>query len=186
MSEKRPVRPLPVGAYRWLHLGFVATFTILLATGLLIQLPDWRARLVGGYAWWVASVHEWSGVAMALLPVIALLRTPRQAIATFARRARRRNQMRMHAAHLVFTSVSAAVFTVTGFVLWFQEHVPAAVADVSVEVHVAFTYALLVAIPLHVAVSGRTAWRNMLAYVSRNRVTTRETAGVATPNALGH
>ena len=186
MSEKRPVRPLPVGAYRWLHLGFVATFTVLLATGLLIQLPDWRARLVGGYAWWVSSIHEWSGFAMALLPVIALLRTPRQAIATFARRARRRNQMRMHAAHLVFTSVSAAVFTVTGFVLWFQEHVPAAVADVSVEVHVAFTYALLVAIPLHVAVSGRTAWRNTLAYVSRNRATTRETASVATPNALRH
>ena len=92
----------------------------------------------------------------------------------------------MHAAHLVFTSVSAAVFTVTGFVLWFQEHVPTIVADVSVEVHVAFTYALLVAIPLHVAVSGRTAWRNTLAYVSRNRVTTRETASVAAPNALGH
>jgi hypothetical protein len=184
MRETASPRPLPVGAYRWLHLGFVATFTILLATGLLIQLPDWRARLVGGYSWWVAGVHEWAGAAMALLPLVALARTPRQAIATFARRARRRNQLRLHAAHLVFTSVAAAVFTVTGFVLWFQDHVPAVVADVSVELHVLFTYALLVAIPLHVAVSGRSAWRNTVAYLSRTRATTRGVAGLVAPSPL--
>lgn len=186
MSERRPVRPQPVGAYRWLHLGIVATFTALLASGLLIQLPDWRASLVGGYGKWVAWVHQWTGVAMALLPLVALASAPRAAIATLARRARRRNQMRLHAAHLVFTSISAAVFTITGFVLWFQEHVPAVVADVSVELHVVFTYALLVAIPLHVVVSGRTALRNTLAYVSRTRTTARDGASVATPNAVRH
>lgn len=56
----------------------------------------------------------------------------------------------------------------------------------SVELQVAFPDALGPANPLHVAVSGRTAWRNTSAYVSRNRATTRETASVATPNALGH
>jgi len=175
---------MPVGAYRWLHLGFVATFTILLASGLLIQLPDWRARLVGGYAWWVASVHEWTGVAMLVLPLLAIARGPREALATLTRRLRRRNQLRMHAAHLLFTVASAVVFTVTGFVLWFQQHVPAVVADVSVELHVAFTYALLVAIPLHVVVSGRTAWRNTVAWVSRNRATARRSDSVAAPNAV--
>ena len=68
---KTPPRTQP--ARRTLHVLHAANFLVLTATGLLIQFPDWRAALLGGYGMLMSSLHHWCGVVFGVLPVLLIL-----------------------------------------------------------------------------------------------------------------
>ncbi len=156
-------------SYFALHLGYSLVAIALLATGLLIQLPDWRGYFIGGYGRQLATIHEWVGVAMLVLPLFSLLRRPAATRLALRIRSYKREHLRLHAVNLWFTVLSGVVFIVTGFIMWFQGSLPDSIVDVSIELHVIFTYALLVVIPIHLITSFR---RSVTAVVRWTRALT--------------
>ncbi len=168
MSSMEAVEPWE--SYPWLHFFYAVVALALVGTGLLIQFPDLRARFVGGYgqtlAWW----HEWTGVAMLVLPVLWFVLAPSAAWDTIVLRSWRRDKLALHAVNLWFTIVSGTVFVITGFLLWFQRTLPDPVIDWSYVLHDVFSYALYVMIPVHIVISlGRTL-RNLRARLARVRL----------------
>jgi len=139
--------------YHRLHLWYTAVVLALIVTGLPIQFPDLRATIVGGYGSTIAAVHEWTGVAMTVIPVLAFALAPRRALETIRARTWRRDDFRFHAINLWFTLVSGAIFIVSGLLMWFPAAMPDLVLDVSAELHRAFACALYVALPLHLVSS---------------------------------
>jgi len=159
----------PWASYPWVHFFYGAVVLGLVATGVLIQFPDLRAKLIGGYGQLLAAWHEWLGVAMVAIPVAAFALGPSAAIETVQLRSWRRDKLGFHALNLWFTIVSGVVFIVTGFVLWFAGSFPDAAVDWSYDLHDWFSYALYVLLPLHVVTSfGRTV-RNLRARLARLR-----------------
>ncbi|MFQ5479510.1 MAG: cytochrome b/b6 domain-containing protein [Candidatus Binatia bacterium] len=140
----------PWASYFQLHLWYSAVVLVLIATGITIQFPDLRAAFIGGYGRLLATVHEWAGVVMLAVPLVAVASAPSRALETIRIRSFRTDNLRFHAFNLWFTLVSGVVFIVSGFVLWFQMSLPYAVVDLSTELHVVFSYGLYAVIPLHI------------------------------------
>jgi cytochrome b subunit of formate dehydrogenase len=150
-----PLLKLPeVPTYHGLHAVYAVVVLALVATGLLIQHPDLRAALAGGYGRTFATVHEWAGVAMLALPAVALVLSPRKAIDVIEIRSYQRRELRLHAVNLWFTLLGGAGLIVTGFLMWFPS-VPYAILDTSADMHSALSYALCVMIPLHLLAARR-------------------------------
>jgi cytochrome b subunit of formate dehydrogenase len=57
---------------RILHIAHVILSLVLIATGLVIEFPELRARLVGGYGMQILQVHLWLGWAFMAAPALAL------------------------------------------------------------------------------------------------------------------
>ncbi len=136
-------------AFHRLHLYYSLVVLVVILSGLPIQFPDLRARLIGGYGSSIAAVHEWTGLVMGVLPVLAFAMAPAKALETIRVRSWRRDDFRLHAINLWFTLASGAVFFISGLLMWFPASMSDAVLDVSADLHRAFAYALYAAIPLH-------------------------------------
>ncbi len=136
--------------YRRLHFAYAMNVLLLIATGLFIQMPDMRASVLGGHGRLIATIHEWSGVGMLVLPLLAVMRSPRWALNNIRRHSRRTSALRVHAVHLWFTLLTGLLFVVTGLAMWFQRSLPDAIVDPSIELHSIFSYALYAAVVLHV------------------------------------
>ena len=129
MSEDFHTPEVPT--YHGLHASYAVVVLVLVATGLLIQYPDLRAALAGGYGRTFATVHEWAGVAMLALPAIALVLSPRKAIEVIEIRSYQRTELRLHAVNVWFTLLGGAGLIVTGFLMWFPRSLPDSIPMVS-------------------------------------------------------
>lgn len=144
-----------VGWRRLVHATHAAATLLLLATGLLLQSPDWRARLVGGYGRQIAEVHQWAGVAFVAIPLLALARAGRP----LARDARRRlgppDPVGWKKIHIVVSLVGGLLFGVTGFVLWFDRAFPLVLSDLGLEVHAVLTWVFVAMLLIHLVAARR-------------------------------
>ena len=148
----------PRGARRWLHASHALTTLALLATGFLIQWPDLRARVVGGYGRELAIVHVWVGWAFALAPPLALALAVHPLLADLARRLGPAETSRGRQAHVVITLVAGGLLSVTGIVLWWPDDsgaLPLALLDASLEVHIWATWVFAVSLPMHLLAARR-------------------------------
>lgn len=145
----------PFTTRRLLHAAHVATTLVLLATGFLIQWPDLRAFLVGGYGRELADVHVWMGCAFAGAPALALALAPRPLLADLGRRLGSSEPLSWRKAHVVITLVAGALLTVTGIALWMPGSTPVALLDASVEVHIWTTWVVAISLPVHLVVARR-------------------------------
>ena len=137
-----------------LHMVHLLTFGVLLATGLLLLLPDLRAATVGGYALWLGGIHLWVGVAFVVAPLAILMRSraPILFVAPSVRSARATWQ----ALHVGTTVVMTVLFAVTGFALWADEFVGAKAAEASRTAHAWLTAAAGVFVAVHLLEAGVT------------------------------
>lgn len=139
------------------HIAHALTFLMLLATGALLFSPALRSRLTGGYSLHVGLVHCWVGVAFA----IATLPFARRAIRSHRPSSRDEERVsvspspirRWHDAHLLFTVVAGAAFTVTGLLLWRQDLFSLVLIDWSATIHQWLTYAACVVLTAHLSVA---------------------------------
>ncbi|MBC8292315.1 MAG: cytochrome b/b6 domain-containing protein [Proteobacteria bacterium] len=131
---------------------------VLVATGLPIQFPDLRAGLVGGYGRTIASIHEWSGVVMLAVPILALAWAPSWATTSLRLRARRRANLGLHAINLWFTLLSGVMLVVTGFIMWMPGTLPLPLIDTSAQLHAAASWGLYVMLPVHLLVTRQRVW----------------------------
>lgn len=147
------------GARRWLralHALHALTTLALLATGFLVQWPDLRARVVGGYGRELAILHVWVGWAFALAPLLALAFAARPLLADVARRFGPSETSRWRKAHVVVTLVAGSLLSVTGVALWWPDDFgafPLAFLDASLEVHIWATWVFALSLPLHLLVA---------------------------------
>jgi cytochrome b subunit of formate dehydrogenase len=145
----------PLTTRRLLHAVHGVTTLVLLATGFLIQWPDLRARLVGGYGRELADVHVWMGWAFVAAPVLALPLAARPLLADLRRRLHRQEPLSWRKAHVAITLAACAVLTLSGIALWVPLSLPVGLLDASVEAHVWATWAVTLSLPVHLVVARR-------------------------------
>jgi cytochrome b subunit of formate dehydrogenase len=134
---------------RLLHAAHTVTTVALLVTGLLIEWPDLRARVVGGYGRQLAEIHVWFGWVFAAAPVLALGAAARPLFADLAERLGPPDPLTWRKLHIVITLAASALLTVTGFLLWWSGALPLAVEDASLEIHIWMNWVLAISLPVH-------------------------------------
>lgn len=111
-----------------LHGVHTVAFVLLLASGLLLFVPELRSLATGGYSQHLRQLHRWSGVAFAALPAAILVGYGAGAVAI--RTEPRTVRGRWKRFHLAAIAIMTAVFTITGVMLWS----PAAFSDATLDV----------------------------------------------------
>lgn len=152
-----------------LHTAHLATFGLLLMTGLLLYVPSLRAAFVGGYSLVIRRVHCWGGVAFVILPtlIVAIFGVRR----TFAPPPEWTSRAAWQAIHLGITTLISVAFSISGFVLWAKALVSDGVSDTSLAVHDWFTYGAAALVTLHLIDVGFTAlWAHFAAAVAATPV----------------
>jgi cytochrome b subunit of formate dehydrogenase len=139
----------PLGVRRLLHAAHAIAALVLVATGFLIEWPDLRARVVGGYGRQLASVHNWVGWAFAVAPGLALAVAARPLLADLGRRLGPPDPLTWRNVHIVITLVTSVLLIATGIVLWWPDDLPLALLDASLEVHTWTTWVFAASIPVH-------------------------------------
>lgn len=138
----------PATKRRLLHAAHGVTALALLATGFLIQWPDLRAKVVGGYGRELAEIHLWFGWAFAAAPLLAL-----GAVGALCADLRRRlgppGPITWRKLHIVITGVMSVFLTATGIILWGFHELPLLVQDVSLEIHIWATWIVAASLPVH-------------------------------------
>lgn len=144
-----------VGWRRFLHATHAVATLLLLASGALLQAPDLRARLVGGYGQEISLVHRAAGVAFVLVPLVALARAGR----SLARDARRRlgppDPFSWKKLHIALSLVATPLLAVTGLLLWFDAGFPLAVVDLALEGHAVLAWLFLGMLVVHLVAARR-------------------------------
>jgi cytochrome b subunit of formate dehydrogenase len=140
---------------RGLHAAHAITTLLLVATGLLLEFPELRLVSTGGYGQTIVALHRWGGVAFAAAPLLAL----GLAASALAEELRRRlgppDPWRWRKTHIVLTLVAVPALSASGFALWLDDALPRGVVDAARTVHVALTWMLIAALPVHLIAARR-------------------------------
>lgn len=150
------MRPEPEArrARRALHAFHALGTLALLGTGLLIQWPELRSWVVGGYGREIVRAHLW--IAWSYLAVPALLLVVTAPLrAELARRLGRSERRGWAAAHLLFTLLTGALLTLSGIALLLDDWLPLRGWYAARGLHSWATWAVTASLPLHLAM----AWR---------------------------
>jgi hypothetical protein len=123
----------------------------LLATGALLEWPELRARLIGGYGTTVVTAHLWSAALFVVAPVLALALSHRPLLHDLHRRLTLRGPWpgTWRKSHIALSFAGGLVLTLSGVALWADDYVSRGVWDLSRTGHVVFTVLIAVAIPIH-------------------------------------
>ncbi len=146
-GSNTPVPPPSPLARPLLHTVHLLTFVVLLATGLLLLVPDLRALATGGYSLLIKEVHRWGGIAFLALPVVVVLRNGLGSIVV--RPARHTVRTVWQAMHVGITVIMSALLIGSGFLIWGKAALPETILDASIWVHDTFTYVALVLLGMH-------------------------------------
>jgi len=144
----------PAATRRLIHSVHGATTLALLATGCLIQWPDLRAQIVGGYGRELARFHLWFGWVFAATPLLAGA-AARALFADLRLRLGPPDPITWRKLHIVITGVASVSLTASGIILWQFEELPRLVQDVSLEVHIWATWVVAGSLPVHLVAARR-------------------------------
>ncbi len=143
----------PATARSALHAIHTLASLVLVATGMLIQWPELRARVLGGYGRELALLHEQSAVVFLAAPALALAFAGRPLLRDASARLRRPH-LTWRKAHLALSLVLSLALSASGAVIWLDAG-PLWLLDASVQVHVWSTWAFLAALVVHLAFARR-------------------------------
>ncbi|MEB2345522.1 MAG: cytochrome b/b6 domain-containing protein [Deltaproteobacteria bacterium] len=138
-----------VGWRRLLHRSHAAATLVLLASGVLLQAPDLRAGLVGGYGREISLVHRAAGVLFVLVPLAALLRAGRPLARDALRRLDPPDPRAWRQLHLVLSLGATPLLALTGLLPWLGARIPAAIGDLALEAHAALAWLFLAMLAAH-------------------------------------
>lgn len=140
----------------WLHFAHAVTMLVLLATGLLIEFPEARARVLGGYGRELLQIHDWTGVVFAIAPLLALFLAGRPLLADVRKRlvapriARWARPQVWRASHVAASLLLSVLLVATGFLLWLDLGLPIAALDAMLTIHITATWLLFGLLPIHI------------------------------------
>jgi cytochrome b subunit of formate dehydrogenase len=144
-----------VGWRRLVHATHALATLVLIGTGLLLQMPDWRARLVGGYGRQLAEIHEWAGAVFVAIPLLALTRAARPLLRDTRRRLGPPDPWSWKKLHIVLSLAGGLLLGTTGIVLWFDRAFPLVLLDLSLELHAVLTWVFLAMLAVHLVAARR-------------------------------
>lgn len=155
MSQPRDLRTQRIR--RALHTGHVLATFVLLATAALLEWPELRARVIGGYGATVVSVHLWAAVVFMAAPVLAIGLAARKLLDDLRHRLTLHGPWpgRWRKTHIVVSIVATLVLSASGIVLWADDYVPRGLWDLSRTGHVVFTVVIAAALPIHLVYERR-------------------------------
>jgi cytochrome b subunit of formate dehydrogenase len=139
----------PATARRLLHGAHAAATLVLLATGFLIEWPELRGRLVGGYGRELGRIHVWIGWAFAAAPAVALLAAARPLLTDVRARLGPPNPIGWRKLHIVISLAASGLLVVSGIVLWWPSEVRLPLLDACLAIHIGCTWLLAATLPLH-------------------------------------
>ena len=139
---------------RLLHAVHAITTLALFVTGCLIQWPDLRAQVAGGYGRELARLHLWLGCAFAAAPLLAGGAT-RALFADLQQRLGPPDPATWRKLHIVITGVASTLLTASGIILWQFHELPLLVQDISLSIHVWATWIVAALLPVHLVVARR-------------------------------
>lgn len=143
----------PATARRGLHALHTLASLALVGTGLLIQWPELRARVLGGYGRELALLHEQSALVFLAAPALALAFAGR-ALARDASARLRRPHLTWRKTHLVLSVALSLALSVSGVAMWIDAG-PLWLLDAATQVHVWTTWAFLAALAAHLVAARR-------------------------------
>ena len=149
-------------ARQGIHVFHAATSLALLATGFLIQSPELRSYVTGGYGLEILRAHTWLGFAFILGPALALLAFMRPLLADLGRRLRPLDPVSWRKIHTVLSLFLSTLLGGTGLALWPPLDLDAQWLDVTLEVHVVVTWLFLASILVHLVAARRKIWSVLL------------------------
>ena len=165
---------------RAFHALNAANFLVLTATGLLIQFPDWRASLIGGYGTLLSSAHRWCSVAFGVLPLVLLLWLGPWFWRDAWKRASRRSGRAIRRGNLLVAVVGGAALTLSGAILWWDPPAaPRALFDVSLFIHRVLTYVGLAVLVAHLIWIRRLIWARLRSAMTWSPASGRKAAAPA-------
>jgi cytochrome b subunit of formate dehydrogenase len=139
----------PASLRRAVHAAHAVTALALIASGLVIEFPELRVRLIGGYALWLMAFHDWTGVPFMALPLCALAIAPRPILRDLLRRLGPPDRFGWKKLHILASLLLSVVLALTGTVLWIDPAMPLALFDALVQAHVVATWLLIASLPVH-------------------------------------
>lgn len=131
-----------------LHTIHTLTFLVLLASGLLLFVPELRAYATGGYSLAIVWVHRWAGVASVALPFALLLYLGGPAVLAPPRTGTVRGALK--AGHQAIVVAMTLLFAATGIVMWLRHPVYESIEDASRLLHGWMTYGAAILLLVHV------------------------------------
>ena len=152
---------------RVLHAVNAIVSLALLGTGFLIEFPELRARLVGGYGFQIAQWHLWLGWLFMAVPAIALLLSGRHLARHFFTFLGPPDGVTARKVVALANLTGGILLAVSGILLWLDENLPLALSDASLTVHIAFTWMLAALIPVHIFLARRRIGLRLLQIVGR-------------------
>ena len=155
MNQPRDLRTQRIR--RALHTGHVLATFVLLATAALLEWPELRARVIGGYGATVVSVHLWAAVVFMAAPVLAMALASRKLLDDLRHRLTLHGPWpgRWRKTHIVLSIVATVVLSASGIALWADDYVPRGLWDLSRSGHVVFSVVIAAALPIHLVYERR-------------------------------
>lgn len=142
----------PYETRRWVHRFVGSAALVLISSGTLVTLPDFRTATIGGHGQLLSAVHMWLGFIFIASPLVALLVAGKTIMENLKKRIIDAEQMSWRRFHLSLTLCSGTLMASTGAVLLFDSLVaelPIVMMDVLFWFHLAGAWILGLTLPVH-------------------------------------
>lgn len=153
----------PAAIRRLLHNVHGLTTLALVVTGCLIQWPDLRALVVGGYGRELARLHLYFGWAFAAAPLLAC-GAAGPLLADLRQRLGPPDPITWRKLHIVTTGIASALLSASGIILWYFDELPLLVQDISLEIHAWTAWIVTALLPVHLVVARRKIVQRLLCF----------------------
>lgn len=142
----------PYETRRWVHRFVGSAALVLISSGTLVTLPDFRTTVIGGHGQLLSDLHMWLGFIFIAAPVVALLVAGKTILENLRKRIVDAEQMSWRRFHLTLTLCSGTLMASTGSVLLFDSLVaelPVGIMDILFWFHLAGAWILGMTLPIH-------------------------------------
>jgi cytochrome b subunit of formate dehydrogenase len=140
---------------RALHAVHALASLLLIGTGVLIHWPELRLLVLGGYGMALAWLHEWTGLAFIVAPLLSLGLAARPLLRDLGARLGPPDPPSWRKLHIALTLVLSALLSLSGVALWQQEYLPMRAADLALDAHIWLSWLIAISIPVHLFAARR-------------------------------
>lgn len=149
------MQPSSVTVRHTLHHVYAFSAILLMLTGLLLTLPDLRARLIGGYGREILDVHLWAGWIFLAAPLLALALAWRLLLAHLRERWSARPGLWWRRIHLASVLGAGLGLGGSGVVLWWDPGLPRSAADMVADTHEILSWFVIFELGAHLIAARR-------------------------------